>query len=175
MHGEEIAAKVMEWYGDQLKAGGVPQIRKRILMELRDGLTTRLAEPQVLSEREHVHLQHHRQRLGHRDLWRASGGHGRRLRFLSVALLEARHGQAGQEQLHLQFPGGNVATPDLFDIAGGATSLWTAAIAYGGSGGVLFTTVTTTTPDPCTRQRPLRLHQLKRWSALPEVRCEEPC
>jgi hypothetical protein len=40
VHGEEIAAKVMEWYGDQLKAGGVPQIRKRILMELRDGLTT---------------------------------------------------------------------------------------------------------------------------------------
>jgi hypothetical protein len=48
------------------------------------------------------------------------------------------------------FRGGNVATLDLFDIAGGATGLWTGAIAYGGSGGVLLKTGTTITPDPYT-------------------------
>jgi hypothetical protein len=48
------------------------------------------------------------------------------------------------------FRGGNVATLDLFDIAGGATGLWTGAVAYGGSGGVLFTTGCTITPDPFT-------------------------
>ena len=47
------------------------------------------------------------------------------------------------------FRGGNVATLDLFDIAGGATGAWTAAITYGGSG-MLFTTGTTMTPDPYT-------------------------
>ncbi|HEY3266624.1 MAG TPA: hypothetical protein VGM37_06835, partial [Armatimonadota bacterium] len=48
------------------------------------------------------------------------------------------------------FRGGNVATLDLFDIAGGANGLWTGAVAYGGSGGVLFTTGCTITPDPYT-------------------------
>jgi hypothetical protein len=48
------------------------------------------------------------------------------------------------------FRGGNVATLDLFDIAGGANGLWTGGIAYGGSGGVLFTTGCTITPDPYT-------------------------
>jgi hypothetical protein len=47
------------------------------------------------------------------------------------------------------FRGGNVATLDLFDIAGGATGAWTANIPYGGSG-TLFTTGTTVTPDPYT-------------------------
>jgi hypothetical protein len=41
------------------------------------------------------------------------------------------------------------AVMDLFDIAGGATGLWTAAIVYGGSG-MTFTTGTTCTPDPYT-------------------------
>jgi len=48
------------------------------------------------------------------------------------------------------FRGGNVATLDLFDIAGGTNGLWSGAIAYGGSGGVLFTTGSTITPDPYT-------------------------
>lgn len=47
------------------------------------------------------------------------------------------------------FRGGNTATLDLFDIAGGATGLWTANIPYGGSG-TLLTTGTTVTPDPYT-------------------------
>jgi hypothetical protein len=38
---------------------------------------------------------------------------------------------------------------DLFDIAGGATGLWTAAIVYGGSG-MTFSTGTTFSPDPFT-------------------------
>ena len=50
----------------------------------------------------------------------------------------------------LSFRGGNVATLDLFDIAGGATGAWTLAIPYGGSGGVLFTTGSCGTPDPYT-------------------------
>jgi len=47
------------------------------------------------------------------------------------------------------FRGGNVATCDLFDIAGGTNGAWTAAILYGGSS-TLFTTGTTATPDPYT-------------------------
>ena len=47
------------------------------------------------------------------------------------------------------FRGGNVATVDLFDIAGGATGAWTAAIVLGGSAS-LFTTGTTVTSDPYT-------------------------
>jgi hypothetical protein len=47
------------------------------------------------------------------------------------------------------FRGSNLATLDLFDIAGAATGLWTAAIPYGGSG-TLLTTGTTFTPDPFT-------------------------
>ena len=47
------------------------------------------------------------------------------------------------------FRGGNVTTMDLFDIAGGANGLWSAAIVYGGSG-MLLTTGTTATPDPHT-------------------------
>ena len=50
----------------------------------------------------------------------------------------------------LSFRGGNVATLDLFDIAGAATGAWTLAIPYGGSGGVLFTTGSCGTPDPYT-------------------------
>jgi hypothetical protein len=50
----------------------------------------------------------------------------------------------------LSFRGGNVATLDLFDIAGAATGAWTLAIPYGGSGGVLFTTGSCGTPDPHT-------------------------
>ena len=41
------------------------------------------------------------------------------------------------------------AVVDLFDIAGGTTGAWTAAIVYGGSGTTL-TTGTTVTPDPYT-------------------------
>lgn len=48
------------------------------------------------------------------------------------------------------FRGGNVATLDLFDIAGGANGLWTGGVTYGGSGGALFTTGTTITADPFT-------------------------
>ena len=47
------------------------------------------------------------------------------------------------------FRGGATATMDLFDIAGGANGLWSAAITYGGSG-MTFTTGTTATPDPHT-------------------------
>jgi hypothetical protein len=47
------------------------------------------------------------------------------------------------------FRGGATATMDLFDLAGGATGAWTAAIVYGGSGTTL-TTGTTMTPDPYT-------------------------
>src|SRR5579885_26175 len=47
------------------------------------------------------------------------------------------------------FRGGAGAVMDLFDIAGGATGLWTANIVYGGSG-MTFTTGTTATPDPYT-------------------------
>ncbi len=47
------------------------------------------------------------------------------------------------------FRGGGAATVDLFDIAGGATGLWTANVPYGGSG-TTFTTGTTFTPDPFT-------------------------
>lgn len=47
------------------------------------------------------------------------------------------------------FRGGVGAVMDLFDVAGGATGLWTAAIVYGGSG-MTFTTGTTFTPDPYT-------------------------
>jgi hypothetical protein len=47
------------------------------------------------------------------------------------------------------FRGGAGAVVDLFDIAGGTTGLWTAAIVYGGSG-MTFTTGTTFTPDPYT-------------------------
>jgi hypothetical protein len=47
------------------------------------------------------------------------------------------------------FRGAGGAVMDLFDIAGTATGLWTAAIVYGGSG-MTFTTGTTMTPDPFT-------------------------
>ena len=47
------------------------------------------------------------------------------------------------------FRGGAGAVMDLFDIAGGATGLWTANVVYGGSG-MTFTTGTTVTPDPYT-------------------------
>jgi hypothetical protein len=47
------------------------------------------------------------------------------------------------------FRGAAGAGMDLFDIAGGATGAWTAAIPYGGSG-MTFTTGTTMTPDPYT-------------------------
>jgi hypothetical protein len=47
------------------------------------------------------------------------------------------------------FRGSAGAVMDLFDIAGGTTGAWTAAIVYGGSG-MTFTTGTTCTPDPYT-------------------------
>jgi hypothetical protein len=50
----------------------------------------------------------------------------------------------------LSVRGGNVATLDLFDIAGAATGAWTLAAPYGGSGGVLFNTGSCGTPDPYT-------------------------
>ena len=45
------------------------------------------------------------------------------------------------------FRGGNVATCDLFDIAGGTNGAWTAAILYGGSS-TLFTTARQRRPTP---------------------------
>jgi hypothetical protein len=46
--------------------------------------------------------------------------------------------------------GGNVATIDVFDIAGAATGSWSADIAYKNKGGTLFNTGTSGAYDPAT-------------------------
>lgn len=46
--------------------------------------------------------------------------------------------------------GGNVATVDVFDIAGAATGSWSADIAYKNKGGTLFNTGTSGCYDPAT-------------------------
>ena len=65
------------------------------------------------------------------------------------------------------------AVMDLFDIAGGATGAWTAAIVYGGSG-MTFTTGTTVTPDPYTGGGRFAFINASGIAAVPEVRREEP-
>ena len=102
------------------------------------------------AQQQHLHLQHHGEHLGHDHVRRALRGACCRVDQLPVVLHPSGRRRSCRATVTcMSSVAAAGAVMDLFDIAGGATGAWTAAIVYGGSG-MTFTTGTTVTPDPYT-------------------------